>query len=315
MIDISDSDQQVKQTGSIYIIRNTVNDKVYIGQTTMTVHERFLSHLKPSVHKTRGTYKLYNAMIKYGKDKFYYEVLEENVPVKELDKKEINYIKEYDSFNNGYNSTPGGNARRIHEEYDVQNIIDLFNQGLSAKEIGAIYNVCSATILRTLHGSGYRVYDQIDDELLRLLFDCGFNNEQIAHLINSKEWTIQRYLRKMDLHRKRQPYYCRTDINYKQVALDYNFGLFIDAICEKHDIDKKTIMPIVLNYYNEQLEKCNDYERCLSTLEDELLMEAQSNSDESINDFAERVKEIVCANRNIGINVYVLLLWCKPRKR
>lgn len=312
---ILDSDQQIKQTGSIYIIRNTINDKVYIGQTTTTVRERFLSHLKPSIHKTRGTYKLYNAMIKYGKENFYYEVLEENVPVKELDEKEINYIKEYDSFNNGYNSTPGGNVRRIHEEYDIQNIVDLFGQGYNSKEIGEMYNVCSATIMRTLHGSGHQVHDQIDDELLRLLFDCGFNNKQIAHLINSKEWTIQRYLRKIDLHRKRQKYYYRTDINYKQVALDYNFGLFIDEICKKHDIDKKTIEPIVISYYNEQLEKCNDYERCLSTLEDELLMEAQSNSDESINDFANRVKEIVCANRNIGINVYVLLFWYTLRKR
>jgi len=39
------------RTGSIYIIKNTINDKVYIGQTTMTVHERFMSHKKPCVLK------------------------------------------------------------------------------------------------------------------------------------------------------------------------------------------------------------------------------------------------------------------------
>lgn len=60
----------MQQTGSIYIIRNKINDKVYIGQTTMTVHERFMYHLKPSVHKKRGTYKIYNAMAKYGKKIF-----------------------------------------------------------------------------------------------------------------------------------------------------------------------------------------------------------------------------------------------------
>ncbi len=58
------------RTGSIYIIKNTINDKVYIGQTTMTVHERFMSHKKPCVLKQRSTYKLYNAMNKYGSDNF-----------------------------------------------------------------------------------------------------------------------------------------------------------------------------------------------------------------------------------------------------
>jgi hypothetical protein len=57
------------RTGSIYIIKNTVNDKVYIGQTTMAVHERFMVHMKPSTAKLRRNYKLYNAVTKYGRDK------------------------------------------------------------------------------------------------------------------------------------------------------------------------------------------------------------------------------------------------------
>lgn len=54
------------RTGSIYIIKNTVNDKVYIGQTTMTVHERFMVHMKPSTAKLKRNCKLYNAVTKYG---------------------------------------------------------------------------------------------------------------------------------------------------------------------------------------------------------------------------------------------------------
>ena len=50
------------KVGSIYIIKNKINDKVYIGQTTMTVHERFMVHLKPSTQKIRRNYKLYNAI-------------------------------------------------------------------------------------------------------------------------------------------------------------------------------------------------------------------------------------------------------------
>ena len=50
--------------GSIYIIKNKINDKVYIGQTTQAVDERFKQHCKPSEHK-RHKYTLYRAMTKF----------------------------------------------------------------------------------------------------------------------------------------------------------------------------------------------------------------------------------------------------------
>ena len=75
--------------GSIYIIKNYINDKVYIGQTTMTVRERFMTHMKPSICKRTPTRKLYNAINKYGRENFYYEILEENVPLKYLMKKKF----------------------------------------------------------------------------------------------------------------------------------------------------------------------------------------------------------------------------------
>lgn len=80
---IKNKEMRIVRTGSIYIIKNTVNDKVYIGQTTTTVHERFMAHMKPSTSKMRHTYKLYNAILKYGADKFYVETLLENIPISE----------------------------------------------------------------------------------------------------------------------------------------------------------------------------------------------------------------------------------------
>ena len=50
-------------------------------------------------------------MNKYGSDKFYYEVLEDNVPYELLDEREVYYIEKFDSFHNGYNSTPGGDKK------------------------------------------------------------------------------------------------------------------------------------------------------------------------------------------------------------
>lgn len=126
------------KTGSIYIIRNTVNDKVYIGQTTVDVKTRFSQHCKNSTIKNRH-YKLYNAMKKYGKDNFYCDVLEKNVNINDLDDREIFFINKYNSFENGYNSTKGGDGRTINNEYDEKEIVRLYRSGESEQAIASMF--------------------------------------------------------------------------------------------------------------------------------------------------------------------------------
>lgn len=92
--------------GSIYIIRNTINDKVYIGQTVQSLATRFLNHKMAS--RIEDT-KFYRAIRKYGEDNFYIELLE-TVDYKDLNDREKYWIKYYNSYYNGYNSTLGGDG-------------------------------------------------------------------------------------------------------------------------------------------------------------------------------------------------------------
>lgn len=117
----------------------------------MPVAERYRAHMKPSTAKLKGTYKIYNAINKYGKENFYYEILETNVPESELDSKEIAYIAQYNSYYEGYNSTPGGDGRVISKIEDEQELLRLATAGQTAEELAKIFNVCKATIFRTLH--------------------------------------------------------------------------------------------------------------------------------------------------------------------
>ena len=93
--------------GLIYKISNDINDKVYIGQTKQELSRRWSSHCKDS--KTKDTY-LYRAMRKYGIDHFFIEAIELNIDNDQLDEREIYWIQFYDSYNNGYNLTPGGHC-------------------------------------------------------------------------------------------------------------------------------------------------------------------------------------------------------------
>ena len=99
----------------IYCIKNTINNKEYIGLTTRTLEHRWKQHIYESNKKDSWEWNtpLGNAIKKYGKDSFQVFVLEECYSETELKQKEIQLIRERKSLasENGYNLTLGGDGR------------------------------------------------------------------------------------------------------------------------------------------------------------------------------------------------------------
>jgi group I intron endonuclease len=92
----------------IYKITNSVNGKVYIGLSTKTLKERRSTHKQDFLSGKKIGYKLYKAFAKYGFESFSWEVIDVALSSDELKDKERFWIKEYNSFNVGYNMTLGG---------------------------------------------------------------------------------------------------------------------------------------------------------------------------------------------------------------
>jgi group I intron endonuclease len=92
--------------GKIYKITNKKNGLIYIGCTINSLKKRFNEHLY-RCFKTDYKSKLYNSIKKYGQENFVIELVEECdlIVIYETEKK---YIKQYDSYNSGLNSTFGG---------------------------------------------------------------------------------------------------------------------------------------------------------------------------------------------------------------
>lgn len=96
-----------KLKSGIYLIRNLINGKVYIGKSK-DIDQRIGQHIIMLNKKQRSHENdhLINAWFKYGKENFAYTVLE-YLPLDEkiLSEKEIKYIDLYDSLNSkkGYN--------------------------------------------------------------------------------------------------------------------------------------------------------------------------------------------------------------------
>ena len=99
----------------IYWFRNTENNKYYVGQA-LNIRARFNRHM--SNMRKKINYPLYKALNKYGLEKFEYHIEfilnPEGKTRKEIEDElnnlEIKYIAKYDSFNNGYNLTIGGES-------------------------------------------------------------------------------------------------------------------------------------------------------------------------------------------------------------
>lgn len=92
----------------VYIIKSLINEKVYIGFTKHTLKHRLSTHFRNSKKKSMVNNKFANAIIKYGRDNFIIDLLFECENKKEALDKEIFFIKKYNSYTNGYNSTLGG---------------------------------------------------------------------------------------------------------------------------------------------------------------------------------------------------------------
>jgi len=184
--------------GLVYIIKNKCNEKVYIGQTVQSVQERFRQHLKPSVTKKRGSYKIYNAINKYGKENFYYEILENNIEFEYLDEKEICYISKYNSCKRGYNSTNGGDSKTICKIQDIEILKTMFYNKKTFKEIAEYFKVNKATVQRTLHSLNIRKNLTITKEYLLKNKDIK-TNMQIAKEFEVNPATVSRAFKRFDI--------------------------------------------------------------------------------------------------------------------
>jgi group I intron endonuclease len=109
-------------TGYIYVIRNKINGKLYVGQTTKNLSIRFQSHWKESKRTDKPQRAVCKALRKYGFESFEIrpiDVVKCETPEQlkeELDLKEIHFIKIYDTMNRkvGYNLTLGGGGPLGH---------------------------------------------------------------------------------------------------------------------------------------------------------------------------------------------------------
>lgn len=209
----------------IYGYRNKINNKWYIGQTTMKIEERHRLHLSGAFHKNASDYNcLFHQKIReYGVDNFELIILEEVENKEDLDEKEQYWINEKQSFvkqGNGYNLTIGGQRRKDSENYwDIRCLLSkeqaleiiekLKNTDIPQTELAKEYNVHVTTINSINYGNKYRLLDESEypirketnalkqnkekAEKIKILLEEGkLNNKEIANIIGCDPSVVSR---------------------------------------------------------------------------------------------------------------------------
>ena len=134
--------------GYIYKIENKINQHKYIGQTKRALEKRWNEH----IYHDEGCWALERAIKKYGVSNFSLEVIEE-CKDEDLNQREIYWIAYYDSYNNGYNLTMGGNTGY---KYDYQKIVEEYVKTKSIAKVSKKLGCSHNTVISALEAYGIK---------------------------------------------------------------------------------------------------------------------------------------------------------------
>lgn len=94
---------------NIYKITNKITKEIYIGQTSNSIEDRFEQHVREAQREMDGKREhfpiFHRSLIKYGVDNFIIELVETCEDSAVAADREIYWIKYYDSYTRGLNST------------------------------------------------------------------------------------------------------------------------------------------------------------------------------------------------------------------
>lgn len=125
-----DNLRENKKNYKVYIHKNKINNKVYIGITKNSCFQRWNNG-----RGYKGCTAFENAIKKYGWNGFDHNILFENLTKEEARKKEISLIVHYNSTNSeyGYNSSPGGNVMSDQTKLKISLKNSGINNGMYGK--------------------------------------------------------------------------------------------------------------------------------------------------------------------------------------
>ena len=248
----------------IYKATNVKTNKSYIGQTTQTLKKRQYQHINDA---KKGRYNSYfhRTIRKYGPESFTWEILfEGECSSNKLNDLEIFYIGYYDTFNNGYNLTIGGEGQsgqmnnfsrtkmsdlkrqQMMERSNETKLYTLDKDGLNIYQLNG--KKAKETCLSNIDENGLNIHKQVGKKArktkLTTIDENGLNMYQVVGKkasITRLNWTDEQ---KADFNKK---YSGANGSNSKKYLLispnNQKIGCYgnIKEICKKYNLSLSVI--------------------------------------------------------------------------
>lgn len=171
---------------TVYIHRNKINNKTYIGITKQKPEDRWREGLGYKTQK-----KFWKAIQKYGWNNFEHIIFSTNLSEKEASLLEQDLIKKFDSIKNGYNVSPGGSTTNHSQE-----TLEKMRQSMLGKK-------CSEQTKEKISSSQYhnnvkiKVYclekNKIYNSITEASKDTGIDKSSITRVCNGKQKTAGKF--------------------------------------------------------------------------------------------------------------------------
>ena len=202
----------------IYGIKNIINNKLYIGKTLKLPKIRFKEHILESKKSRCCKRPLYDAMNKYGIKNFKLYIIEEVKNINILDKKEQYYINKFNTYNNGYNATQGGEGSI---KINYKKVLYLYNKkNLNQKQVAQLIGCSQCTIHKIL--KNYNIDTKKNIYKYRIK-QYNLNNNYIQTFENKNkiiDWLI---INNIKFKNKKSALKCITDCCNNKTNSSYNY--------------------------------------------------------------------------------------------
>lgn len=147
----------------IYKIICDINNKVYIGKTNLSIEKRFQQHKLDSNREHIEIRPLYRAMNKYGIEHFFIEKIEECRP-EEASEREQYWIDFYNSYEEGYNATKGGDGKLL---FDHKAILEQLYKTPYGKEVAEQFGCSKDLVYQIAKQNNIHLKNRGQEKLLK----------------------------------------------------------------------------------------------------------------------------------------------------
>lgn len=244
----------------IYKITNKINNKCYIGQSGK-IRDRWVGHKRCAMRvkngatiEESGIQAIHFAIAKYGVENFSFDVIDEATTKEEANKMETEWVAHFDSYNNGYNCTYGGdNAPKTQEWKDKMSTLhkmrylnnpDTIKPMVDGKK--RYLDKCRKEGIK--HSMGFQVGHSVSDETREKIRQGNLGRVHSPEEIEKRRAALQRYYRNSPLkgrkydynrkqkHKKKPRKYSLTDEQERMVLKRVADGHSKRSICRDFGI-------------------------------------------------------------------------------